>query len=499
MRLAIGELWTESNSFSLLRTTRDRFTHVRGEELLEQFAGGDSEVGGFIDQAQAATESIELHPPLSARAVPGGPVMHDVYEEFASEIIAGLRDSDIDGVLLALHGCMVTDRLDDVEGDLLTRVRETVGEVPIVASLDHHAHVTPTMVEMADALVAYREHPHTDHDKRMTGERAANLVIGAMTDRIQPTTSLVKAPMVTTTHLDTTRAPLADLFAERERIETTNPDALAVSLCPVQPWVDLPGMGFSAIAVTDNAPQSATDYARSLAEATWTRRTEFEETFPSIDAVIDDLLTEEPGLAVLSDQGDITGGGAPGDSTTILRSLLTREDTVDLNAALPMVDPEAVAALSDADDGPQTVEVGGHLTAEFEPVQVTGEVVQTFTGGLALEGDLFDDWDIDVGRRVTLRLVDRDIWLVITEKPPVTTDPSFFTVHDVPVHSMNVLVVKSNYDFPPNFEPIADRIVKVDTPGVCSVDLTSFTFERGRPLFPFDDVEPAFEPVDAGP
>ena len=44
----------------------------------------------------------------------------------------------VDGVYLDLHGAMVTEHLDDGEGELLARVRKVVGpKVPVVASLEH--------------------------------------------------------------------------------------------------------------------------------------------------------------------------------------------------------------------------------------------------------------------------------------------------------------------------------------------------------------------------
>ena len=58
---------------------------------------------------------------------------------------------------------MVTEHLDDGEGEILARVRKVIGkDVPLVASLDLHANVTPDMVEHADALIAYRTYPHVD-------------------------------------------------------------------------------------------------------------------------------------------------------------------------------------------------------------------------------------------------------------------------------------------------------------------------------------------------
>jgi len=69
----------------------------------------------------------------------------------------------LDAVYLDLHGAMVTEHLDDGEGEILARVRQVIGkDLPLVVSLDLHANVTPEMVEHADALIAYRTYPHVD-------------------------------------------------------------------------------------------------------------------------------------------------------------------------------------------------------------------------------------------------------------------------------------------------------------------------------------------------
>ena len=59
-----------------------------------------------------------------------------------------MRPAPVDAVYLDLHGAMVTEHLDDGEGELLARVRAVVGaDIPVVASLDLHANVTRRMVE----------------------------------------------------------------------------------------------------------------------------------------------------------------------------------------------------------------------------------------------------------------------------------------------------------------------------------------------------------------
>ena len=78
---------------------------------------------------------------------------------------------NIDAIYLDLHGAMVTKHVDDADGELLRRIRQVLGEsIPIIASLDFHANVSPLMVSQASALVAYRTYPHTD--MASTGARA---------------------------------------------------------------------------------------------------------------------------------------------------------------------------------------------------------------------------------------------------------------------------------------------------------------------------------------
>ncbi|KAG1186178.1 hypothetical protein G6F35_014707 [Rhizopus arrhizus] len=99
----------------------------------------------------------------------------------------------LDGVYLDLHGAMVTEHLDDGEGELLKRVRELVGpHVPVVASLDLHANVTRAMVRHADALVCYRTYPHIDMAE--TGQRAATLLSLRLAGVPRPYASLRTLP-----------------------------------------------------------------------------------------------------------------------------------------------------------------------------------------------------------------------------------------------------------------------------------------------------------------
>ena len=72
---------------------------------------------------------------------------------------------------------------DDPEGDMIHAVRDTVGpDVPVIATLDLHAHVTDEMVQYADALLGWETYPHSD--QYPTGVRATRLLLETVRTKI---------------------------------------------------------------------------------------------------------------------------------------------------------------------------------------------------------------------------------------------------------------------------------------------------------------------------
>ena len=98
---------------------------------------------------------------------------HQLKDEWSERLQRALP---VDGVLLPLHGSALVDGLDDPEGDIIQTARELVGnDIPVVVTLDLHAHVTQQMVQYADMLVAWETYPH--HDQYTTGQRATRLAV----------------------------------------------------------------------------------------------------------------------------------------------------------------------------------------------------------------------------------------------------------------------------------------------------------------------------------
>ena len=177
-RIAIGGFQHETNTFApSLATLRDFEMGgewpelTTGAGLADRVRGMNLPIAGFIDEAERSAH--RLLPTTWGSASPSSYVTEHAYEHIAGLILDGLRAArPFDAVYLCLHGAMVTEHLEDGEGELLRRVCSLVGsDVPVVASLDFHSNMTPEMVEHADALVGYRTYPHVDMAD--TGRRTA--------------------------------------------------------------------------------------------------------------------------------------------------------------------------------------------------------------------------------------------------------------------------------------------------------------------------------------
>ena len=198
MRVGIGQLWKETNTFNPLPTTRADFEHfgvLRGGELVERMAG-TNELGGFIESLRSWPERPEVIGLVRLPAWPGGTATHDTFVWLRQELTENLsRQLPVDAILLALHGAMVADGVQDVEGEVLEAVRHMIGRnVPLVATLDLHANVTRRMVEAADALVLYHTAPHVDVFE--TGGRGAAVLRRILIGGARPVTAFQKLPLV---------------------------------------------------------------------------------------------------------------------------------------------------------------------------------------------------------------------------------------------------------------------------------------------------------------
>src|SRR5918998_3225859 len=171
-RVAAAQIAHETSAFSAVKTDLAAFAASgihRGQDISETARGTNTEFGGFI--TGAAAQGFDLIPLLAVWATPSGLVTAEAIEYLTGLVGDGLRrtmaEGPLDGVLLALHGAMVTEIDDDGDGYVLQTVREIIGpDVPLVATLDLHANISARMVDLADVLIGYDTYPHIDMAER---------------------------------------------------------------------------------------------------------------------------------------------------------------------------------------------------------------------------------------------------------------------------------------------------------------------------------------------
>ncbi|MBI2941851.1 MAG: M81 family metallopeptidase [Chloroflexi bacterium] len=487
MRVLVGCLMQESNTFSPIRSDRSSFQNgclLFGAESLTELVGKGTEVSGFL--AVARQEAVQLIPTVTAWASSAGPMVAVDFHWLVDRLVeAAQAAGPVDGCLLALHGAWVSEDQDDADGYVLARLRGIVGRtIPIAATLDLHANVTRRMVASADLLVGYQTYPHVD--MLQTGMRAARLLFRTIRGEIRPVLGYRKVPMlVPPEYAQTIDGPMADLQT-RARAAEQRPACLAVSLFPVQPWLDVPELGLAVVAVGDGDLAAAQQEASGLATRAWGRRREFVVPLVPPRQAVARALATPTGLVLLVDSADGTSSGAPGDSTALLEALLAAQPARPV--FLTVVDPEAARRAATAGPGAQLdLLIGGKLDPQrHRPVAVSGTVQTVASGRFTFTGGIGSGLTADMGQTAVLEI--GQIRVVLMEKAVPCYDPALYRSVGLEPGQAHVVVVKSPTNFRWTYRDLARDAIYVDGPGASTPRLESLRYERApRPLFPLDD------------
>ena len=487
-RIAIGSLMQETNTFVPLPTTLrtfEAFYLYRGDEMLSRYGAARVEVPAFVSVFRNA--GAEVVPTLAAHAGASGIVARADFDVLLGEMLDRLRAAGrVDGVALALHGAMVVEDEFDAEAEIIRRVREVVGPgVPIGVSLDLHGHITVAMLQPDVFYVGYREYPHIDMWE--TGDRVARLLLDAIAGRRRPVMAIAKRHMIVSAVCATTGAePLASIVREARRREAVG-ECLHASIYPVQPWLDVPDLGFAALVCADGDEDAAQRVADDLAAMAWEARLGFEPELVSLEEAIRVGLSGT-GTTVVSDIGDSPSGGAAADSAAVLASLLRLgADRAGRLTYLTLCDGAAAAEALKAGPCAQLRLRLGHRASPGDgaPVEVEA-VVRSVSDGVFTMHDAGAEGSVVQLGLVTVLAIG-DIRIAVRTNPAFEWDTGLFSAFGLELRHAALVFVKSPAHFRVAFSPHAARILVADTPGPTCGNMRRLKLHRvTRPLFPLD-------------
>lgn len=474
MRIGIAGISHEALTFSPVLQRMPDFRVLRGGDVFE-YSG--FEYSGLADAAKAL--DVEPIPILIASSrCPSGIVEERAYLELRDEIMDGIgRAGELDGICLILHGAMLVENIWSGETDLVRTIRGAVGaDLPLAVRLDPHANLTEEFANKTDIWACFRTAPHRDQAETL--HRTLALLARSIRSKLRPRPVFIRLPLLlpgerATTHVE----PMQSLLGMAREIEHV-PGILNAEVLIGFGWADAAhaGASIAVVAEDEEGLPMARRHARRLAQAMWDRRREFtfdQEVAQSADEAIDIALRARERTTFISDSGDNSTAGAPGDSTHFLSRLLAKRVPDAVLAGIP--DPEAAEACFRQGVGRTvTVQLGGKMdSVHGTPLTLTGTVDHIYHPSSSQDVSL-----------ATFRV--NGILVLISNRRYIYHSPTDFHKAGVDPLQHKMVIVKLGY-LMASLRDIAPREILALTPGYADMEFTRLPYRFvTRPIFPLD-------------
>jgi len=496
MRIAIGQLWQESNTFNRNPSRQidyERWGVATGHDVLLRY-GKTGEIGGFLHELATWPTPVEQIGLSRFVCWPWGKIDAAAWEWIKQSFIDSLQEAGkVDALLLALHGALAAEGEDDVTGALLELARGIVGpDVPIVGTLDLHANVTHKMLTQATLLVGYHTSPHLDHFE--TGQRAVR-GLRRILDGVRPQLYAHKLPMLTPAELHNTfTGPPAPVYRQLEALEG-DPHILSAGVYMVMPWFDCAELGWTVVLYADEATENWIKTSNQLAGECWDLRQPLSDV-PRHSAAQAVALAKSQGghPVVIGDGADATNSGAPGDATGLLRELL-KQQPIPHGALTFVIDPDAVAVARKAGVGGDFDGfIGATFSPEFsDPVRFRGQVVKLFDLQFELNGHGGKNMPIDMGQGAVVR--SDDVTVVLAERSGPGSSPLLYEAAGLDPRTCGIVIAKSPAGFRADYEPFCTAVILSDCPGCATPNWPRLKFVHApQPVWPLQEIS---EPAEA--
>ncbi|MGN6098816.1 MAG: M81 family metallopeptidase [Bosea sp. (in: a-proteobacteria)] len=444
---------------------------LRGAALTERFRGTNTVPGGCLKICEA--DGAEFVPLFHTLLGALGPAADEAVEHYTSEIVEGLRKSGpLDGVVLFLHGACWSAAYADVERHVIDAVRAAFPALPITVALDYHGNIDRETLRGADIAVAYRHSPHIDMGE--TGERAARALLRLLREGRRPGLAVARPDVVIPSIMSATALePLASVIAEARATEAAGD--CDISIMAGFSYADSANTGMSVICLDWDGQGAAEAKAQAFSDRLRAKRRAIASAIPilSAEAALADIA-HKPASGrpiVLLEHADRMN-----DSTHLLRTLLGR-DVGRVNVPF-LLDPETAAQAHAAGEGAEiNVSLAGRTAPETGgPVEAVARVIWSGPKSFTVSGRYQRGSFVDLGLTALLQIGAIRVSVVSHFAFAVDGDP-FYIFGERP-EDYDVILLRSKTHFRDFYEPLADRILVVDTPDLGPADVRLIPYRQ---------------------
>jgi microcystin degradation protein MlrC len=482
MRIAVASFSHETCTFCPNPTTIQDFERggvYYGDEALNNFRGVPSYINGFITAAEEH-EDVELIGILAASRSWGGSsgswLTEDCFNRYSSGIAEGIRKTGkVDGVLLALHGAMAARGYQKPEAEIVRRVRKVVGvETPIFVTLDLHANEDHELTDAADGVFILKTYPHVDDQQ--IGETACRGIIKTIRGEMTPKMAIRRPGVITPSVYQWTGEPPGRYIMDLARRWEDEPNCFCVSVAFGFAYADVPDVGATIIAVTDNDEELADRIVEEISEYIWSVREPFAgkklpKTEGGVRRAIDHAKKGEIPV-IIADHSDRVG-----DSTWILRELL--KQGAENFCIATIADEGAINELNTGQVGDLvTVNVGGKAPCYAgKPVKVKGWIEFLSDLEYRATGPMERGGLRSLGLTAVLGFGENN-HIIITPTLHQVLDDAIFQAVGLDYQALDIIAIKSRVHFRAFYDEAAGSIVVIDAPGLGPADLSQHKYQN---------------------